>query len=109
MGVLVEVSLSGSLAEGSSVNLTCSSAANPAVDSYTWYRRTGSPSSLVQVGSGQVLSLPSLEPSQTGLYLCQARNPLGENLSTELVLEMDMTESEYGGEAEGRCDTSLIH
>uniref|UniRef100_A0A667YAP0 Ig-like domain-containing protein n=1 Tax=Myripristis murdjan TaxID=586833 RepID=A0A667YAP0_9TELE len=79
----------GRVAEGSSVNLTCSSAANPAADSYTWYRRTGTPnSSLELVGSGQVLSLPSMEPSHTGHYLCRARNPLGEDSSAELLLEM---------------------
>ncbi|XP_054477055.1 B-cell receptor CD22-like isoform X2 [Anoplopoma fimbria] len=75
--------------EGSSVNLTCSSAANPPADNYTWYRSTGSSfSSLLQVGSGQVLSLPSVEASNTGLYLCQARNQLGENNSTEVMLAM---------------------
>uniref|UniRef100_A0A667XVT2 Ig-like domain-containing protein n=1 Tax=Myripristis murdjan TaxID=586833 RepID=A0A667XVT2_9TELE len=85
--VLVEVSHDDNLAEGSSVNLTCSSVANPAADSYTWYRRTGSPnSSLELVGSGQVLSLPSMEPSHTGHYLCRARNPLGEESSAELLL-----------------------
>uniref|UniRef100_A0A667XVS7 Ig-like domain-containing protein n=1 Tax=Myripristis murdjan TaxID=586833 RepID=A0A667XVS7_9TELE len=90
--VLVEVSHDDNLAEGSSVNLTCSSVANPAADSYTWYRRTGSPnSSLELVGSGQVLSLPSMEPSHTGHYLCRARNPLGEESSAELLLEMDET------------------
>uniref|UniRef100_UPI003AAF1405 B-cell receptor CD22-like isoform X1 n=1 Tax=Centroberyx gerrardi TaxID=166262 RepID=UPI003AAF1405 len=94
VSVLVEASAPGSLAEGSSVNLSCSSAANPAADSYTWFRRTGSPgsSSLLQVGSGQMLSLPSLEPCHTGHYLCQARNPLGENNSTELLLLVEMTE-----------------
>ncbi|KAM6936377.1 B-cell receptor CD22-like [Lycodopsis pacificus] len=75
--------------EGSSVNLTCSSAANPAADNYTWYSSAGSSfSSLLQVGSGQVLSLPSVEASHTGLYLCQASNRLGENNSTEVLLAM---------------------
>ncbi|XP_075937555.1 igLON family member 5-like isoform X3 [Anarhichas minor] len=75
--------------EGSSVNLTCSSAANPAADNYTWYSSAGSNfSSLLQVGSGQVLSLPSVEASHTGLYLCQASNRLGENNSTEVLLAM---------------------
>ncbi|XP_036931176.1 B-cell receptor CD22-like isoform X2 [Acanthopagrus latus] len=73
---------------GSSVNLTCSGAANPAAESYTWYRRTASSRSMLQVGSGQVLSIPSMEASHTGLYSCQARNQLGESNSTEVLLTM---------------------
>ncbi|XP_050931844.1 B-cell receptor CD22 isoform X2 [Lates calcarifer] len=82
--------------EGSSVNLTCNSAANPVAENYTWYKRTDSPSSgsMLQVGSGQVLSLPSVEASHTGLYLCQARNSVGENNSTEVLLTM--TGKEHG-------------
>ncbi|XP_049439853.1 B-cell receptor CD22-like isoform X1 [Epinephelus fuscoguttatus] len=76
--------------EGSSVNLTCHSAANPATDNYTWYRSTASSSSsMVYVSSGQVLSLPSVEAPHTGLYLCQARNTVGENNSTEWLLAME--------------------
>ncbi|XP_040909654.1 neural cell adhesion molecule 1-B-like [Toxotes jaculatrix] len=92
VNVSVEVSLTGGLPEGSTVNLTCSSAANPAADRYSWYRRTAS-SDLLQVGSGQVLSLPSLELSHAGLYVCQAGNPLGENSSTEVLLEVDVSET----------------
>lgn len=83
--------------QGSSVNLTCSSAANPAADNYTWYRGTvssSSSSSMFQVGSGQVLSLPSVA-SNAGLYLCQARNRLGESNSTEVLVTVDKTDSEY--------------
>uniref|UniRef100_A0A3Q3BG57 B-cell receptor CD22-like n=1 Tax=Kryptolebias marmoratus TaxID=37003 RepID=A0A3Q3BG57_KRYMA len=76
------------IVEGSSVNLTCSGAANPAADNYTWFKRTGVPgsSSMVQVGSGQVLSLPSIEASHRGLYMCHVGNRLGENNSTEVML-----------------------
>ncbi|CAG6015940.1 unnamed protein product [Menidia menidia] len=71
--------------EGAGVNLTCSSAANPAADNYTWYKMTASQTSqkMVQVGSGQVLSLASVEASHTGFYICKVRNSLGENNSTE--------------------------
>ncbi|XP_014873556.1 B-cell receptor CD22-like [Poecilia latipinna] len=78
------------IVEGSGVNLTCISNANPAADNYTWYKRTeptGS-HSLVHVGSGQVLSLPSMEASHNGLYVCYVRNSLGEGNSTEVVLAM---------------------
>uniref|UniRef100_A0A8C6KQT5 Ig-like domain-containing protein n=1 Tax=Nothobranchius furzeri TaxID=105023 RepID=A0A8C6KQT5_NOTFU len=77
--------------DGIRVNLTCTSAANPTADNYTWFRRsaTSSSSLWVQVGSGQVLSLPSMEPSHTGLYLCIVRSPLGESNSTEMMLAME--------------------
>ena len=81
----------GYIVEGSSVNLTCSSAANPTADNYTWYKRTESLSSspLVQVGSGQMLTLAFVEEAHTGLYLCYARNSLGENNSTEMMLVIE--------------------
>ncbi|KAM9309827.1 B-cell receptor CD22-like [Pholidichthys leucotaenia] len=75
--------------EGSDVNLTCSGAANPPADNYNWYKKTASlgSSSVIWVGSGQVLSLPSMEASHGGLYFCQVRNYWGENNSTEVMLE----------------------
>ncbi|XP_040899822.1 B-cell receptor CD22 [Toxotes jaculatrix] len=95
LNVSIEVSHPGHLTEGSSVNLTCSSAANPAADNYTWYKATVSnSSSVLQVGSGQVLSLSSVEASHAGLYLCQARNRVGDDNSTEVLLTVHQTESE---------------
>ncbi|KAM6995356.1 B-cell receptor CD22 [Tautogolabrus adspersus] len=89
LNVSVEVSYPDNLNESSSVNLTCSSSANPAAENYTWFR-TASPSSgsssMFQVGSGQVMSLPSMEVSHTGLYFCQVRNTVGETNSTEVLL-----------------------
>ncbi|XP_056900482.1 B-cell receptor CD22-like isoform X3 [Takifugu flavidus] len=74
---------------GSSVTLTCSSDANPPADTYIWYRNTNSSSSNgLQVGSGQVLSIPSMEALHSGLYLCQARNQVGGKNSTEVLLAM---------------------
>ena len=93
MSVLVEGSPADSLPEGSSVTLSCSSDANPPVHNYTWwYQRTGSPgsSSLLQVGSEQLLVLTSLQSSQSGLYFCHTRNSLGENNSTEVLLQIDV-------------------
>lgn len=76
--------------EGSSVNLTCSSVANPTADSYIWYKMVDSDatSSMMQVGSGQLLSLPSVEESHSGVYLCKVRNSLGESNSTQVLLSM---------------------
>ncbi|XP_014196067.1 B-cell receptor CD22 isoform X1 [Haplochromis burtoni] len=82
--------------EGSSVNLTCSSVANPAADSYIWYKMVDSDatSSMLQVGSGQLLSLPSVEESHGGVYLCKVRNSLGESNSTQVLLSMQRKQDE---------------
>lgn len=90
LNVSAEVSQAGLLSVGSNVNLTCNSTANPEADSYTWY----SSSSRLQVASGQVLSLPSLEVSHSGVYLCRAGNSLGESNSTAVLLEVEETKSE---------------
>ncbi|XP_061757887.1 sialic acid-binding Ig-like lectin 13 isoform X4 [Nerophis ophidion] len=86
--VALNVQYLPSVAEGSSVNVTCSSTANPANHSHIWYKWTNS-SSLLQMGSGQVMSLPSMETSQTGMYLCQTRNRLGVVSSTKVLLAME--------------------
>lgn len=93
----VEVTYSGIPTFNSAVNLTCSSTANPAADRYTWYKRTASSSSMLQVGSGQVLSISSLEASHTGLYICQAGNRVGVVNSTEVLLTVNEMDSEYSG------------
>uniref|UniRef100_A0A3Q3IZ98 Ig-like domain-containing protein n=1 Tax=Monopterus albus TaxID=43700 RepID=A0A3Q3IZ98_MONAL len=81
--------------EGGSVNLTCSSAANPAAHAYTWYKKSDSPSSSspLVMGSGQVLSLPSMQASDTGLYLCQARNGSAVSLVAAVSDEDEITYS----------------
>ncbi|XP_024860354.1 B-cell receptor CD22-like isoform X2 [Kryptolebias marmoratus] len=90
LNVSVEQSGSGLLSAGSSLNLTCDSAANPAADNYTWYRRSASDSGpLIQVGSGQVLSFSSFSASDTGSYICRARNSLGENVSSGVQMKLE--------------------
>lgn len=95
LNLSVEVSYSGSLTLGTSVNLTCCCAANPA-ENYTWYRSSGASGSCsVQVGTGQVLSIPSVEASHFGRYLCKAKNLFGEISSPEVLME---AEAESSGE-----------
>ncbi|KAM9512241.1 B-cell receptor CD22-like isoform 7-T9 [Salvelinus alpinus] len=80
----VLVSPSGPVVEGSSVTLTCSSNANPAVGSYTWYR----------VNGVQVTSIGDGEKHQTQVYTdqrkfyCEARNIHGTQNSS--VFELDV-------------------
>ncbi|XP_037309869.2 B-cell receptor CD22 [Pungitius pungitius] len=90
LNVSVEMSYSYHLTMGRGVNVSCSCAANPPADNYTWYR--SSASGFSPVGSGQVLSLSSLEATHAGLYFCQASNRLGENKSTEVLLSVEGTD-----------------
>ncbi|XP_035602179.1 B-cell receptor CD22-like isoform X3 [Oncorhynchus keta] len=86
---LVSISLSVPLLEGSSVNLTCSSHANPAVENYTWFKKDGTDAS--QTGSGDVLALTSLTSSDSGQYFCEARNREGAHKSTVVSLTIQST------------------
>ncbi|XP_030236024.1 B-cell receptor CD22-like isoform X2 [Gadus morhua] len=69
----------GVIEEGSSVNLTCTSEANPAAK-YTWSKVTTGhpPGHSVQ---GQQLSFNTIQSSDSGQYLCQAENDLGTKSS----------------------------
>ncbi|XP_072513066.1 B-cell receptor CD22-like [Salminus brasiliensis] len=66
---------SGETVEGSSVNLTCSSDANPPSQNYTWFKEGGSS----PVGSGHTYS-----PLQSGSYYCQAHNQHGAQRSAAM-------------------------
>ncbi|XP_071384169.1 sialoadhesin-like [Centroberyx affinis] len=73
----VLVSPSGEILEGSSVNLTCSSDANPAA-TYTWYKENEA--SLK--ASEQILAITDLRPEHSGNYYCEAHNKRGRHTST---------------------------
>ncbi|XP_039667686.1 B-cell receptor CD22-like [Perca fluviatilis] len=69
----VSVSPSGDLMEGSSVNVTCNSDANPAAN-YSWYKNN-----LVseRLSEGPQLIFSSIQSSDSGQYYCTAENKLG--------------------------------
>ncbi|KAL7845348.1 hypothetical protein AOLI_G00235400 [Acnodon oligacanthus] len=64
-------------AEGSSVNLTCSSDANPPVQNYTWFKEGGSS----PVGSGH-----GYRALQSGSYYCVAQNEHGSQKSAAVTV-----------------------
>ena len=73
----VSVSPSGEIIEGSSVNLNCSSDANPAAN-YTWYKKNeDSPKA-----SGQIFTITDVRPEHSGNYSCEAQNRRGSHNST---------------------------
>ncbi|CAL8294265.1 unnamed protein product [Lota lota] len=71
----VTVSPSGEIEEGSSVTLSCSSDANPAAK-YTWFKVNTGRSSRV-MNQGQQLVFSNILSSDSGQYLCEAKNKLG--------------------------------
>ncbi|XP_078022740.1 B-cell receptor CD22-like [Epinephelus lanceolatus] len=73
----VSVSPSAEIVEGSSVNLTCSSDANPAAK-YTWYKEDeDSPKA-----SGQIFTISNVTAEHSGNYYCEAQNTRGRHNST---------------------------
>uniref|UniRef100_A0A3B4XVQ8 Ig-like domain-containing protein n=1 Tax=Seriola lalandi dorsalis TaxID=1841481 RepID=A0A3B4XVQ8_SERLL len=89
----VSVSPSGEIVEGSSVNLTCSSDANPAAN-YTWYKENeDSPKA-----SGQIFTITDLRPEHSGNYYSPS-SPLSlESITVQLRMR-------WGG---GDQHTSLL-
>ncbi|XP_065816092.1 basement membrane-specific heparan sulfate proteoglycan core protein isoform X2 [Labrus bergylta] len=73
----VSVSPSAEIMEGSSMNLTCSSDANPAAN-YTWYKED----ELTMIASGQILTIKDIKSEHSGNYYCQAHNSRGLRNST---------------------------
>ncbi|KAK0146425.1 B-cell receptor CD22 [Merluccius polli] len=69
------VSPSGEIEEGRSVTLSCSSDANPAAN-YTWFKVNTDQSSRDMI-QGQQLVFGAILSSDSGQYLCKAKNELG--------------------------------
>ena len=69
----VSVNPSGPVPEGRSVSLTCSSTANPAVRSYTWYRADGGQETFI--GAGAVLNFKVSKEDSS--FFCKAENDIG--------------------------------
>ncbi|KAL6482226.1 hypothetical protein MHYP_G00103060 [Metynnis hypsauchen] len=78
--VSVSISPSDRIIEGRSVNLTCSSEANPPVKIYSWFKGS------TPVGEGKTYSIPNIRSEDSGEYTCQSRNDIGERRSTAVNL-----------------------
>ncbi|XP_060715859.1 uncharacterized protein LOC132839095 [Tachysurus vachellii] len=80
--VLVSISPSGEIMEDSSVTLTCSSDANPPVQSYTWYKGRSS------ISTGNTFTMSRIRSEDSGEFTCRAENKHGGLLSTAVSLNV---------------------
>ncbi|XP_048104423.1 B-cell receptor CD22-like isoform X2 [Alosa alosa] len=80
---------SGVIVKGTSVTLTCSSDANPPVESYTWFKVNES----TAVGSGQQYSITNISSEDGGQYYCEARNKYGAENSTTVSITVTSWQS----------------
>ncbi|XP_049325480.1 uncharacterized protein LOC103022636 [Astyanax mexicanus] len=62
---------SGGIVEGSSVTLTCRSAANPPVENYTWYKGSA------LIGHDPTYTIPKFSSEDSGEYRCECSNAEG--------------------------------
>ncbi|KAJ8384490.1 hypothetical protein AAFF_G00205110 [Aldrovandia affinis] len=83
-GTTVLISPGGDIMEGSSVNLTCSSNANPPVERYAWYQISGARS--WKKGSLQNLTFLNVRAQHGGQYYCTVWNPYGQETSAAVTL-----------------------
>ncbi|XP_067115023.1 LOW QUALITY PROTEIN: B-cell receptor CD22-like [Osmerus mordax] len=82
--ISVSVSPSGEVVEGSSVTLTCSSDANPPVQTYTWYQENITSSK----SSGQSYTITNISSEDSGQYWCRAQNDVGDNSSHGVLINV---------------------
>uniref|UniRef100_A0A671TFW4 Ig-like domain-containing protein n=1 Tax=Sparus aurata TaxID=8175 RepID=A0A671TFW4_SPAAU len=79
----VSVSPSAEIVEGSSVNLTCSSDANPAAN-YTWYKEK---QKLLQ-GQRHIYHFSAISSEDRGNYSCKPANQYGEIMSSSVSVDV---------------------
>ncbi|KAK2844246.1 hypothetical protein Q5P01_010905 [Channa striata] len=82
----VLVSPPGDIREGSHVNLSCVSHANPPVSRYAWYRILGD--QVLAKGTFQNLTFPSVRAHHGGQYYCTTSNRLGYQTSPIATLNV---------------------
>ncbi|XP_031675129.1 B-cell receptor CD22-like isoform X2 [Oncorhynchus kisutch] len=82
----VSVSPSGEIVDGSSVTLTCSSDANPPVQSYTWWYKKNGGDNQSMTGPQHVFN--QIQSSDTGEYYCESQNEMGTDMSRTINMDV---------------------
>ncbi|CAJ1062782.1 myelin-associated glycoprotein-like isoform X5 [Xyrichtys novacula] len=89
-GTTVSVSPSGPVKEHTTVTLTCTSNANPAVKDYTWYRADGGQGA--SIGTGQTLNI-NASPDTDPIF-CKAENEVGVGRSSNTQIDVQYSPKE---------------
>ncbi|KAL6460678.1 hypothetical protein MHYP_G00306440 [Metynnis hypsauchen] len=76
----------GGIIEGDSVTLTCSSEANPPVENYTWFKRSGTAD--LKIGTGQNYTIEHISIEDSYKYKCEASNTHGSAFSEYTPLDI---------------------
>uniref|UniRef100_A0A8C7JG32 B-cell receptor CD22 n=1 Tax=Oncorhynchus kisutch TaxID=8019 RepID=A0A8C7JG32_ONCKI len=85
---LVSVSPSGDIVEGSSVTLTCSSDANPPVQSYAWYKNGSVYQSIFYGNTEPQQVFSQIKSSDTRQYYCWVSNGISTDRSPSLDIDV---------------------
>ncbi|XP_076140944.1 opioid-binding protein/cell adhesion molecule homolog [Alosa pseudoharengus] len=77
---------SGEITEGTRVTLICMSEADPPVHTYTWIKKSGA----VELESGKenTLTFSQISSEDSGEYLCQAANRIGQQDSPAVLIKV---------------------
>ncbi|XP_072423588.1 B-cell receptor CD22-like [Chiloscyllium punctatum] len=75
----------GEVKEGDRVTLTCNSRSNPGAR-YTWYK--DNVNTAVNKGTGNILTIRSITPTESGDYYCEAENIIGKQASKSFRIEV---------------------
>ncbi len=86
--VIINPPLSTAAEFGLPTVLTCNATAQPP-PSYSWFRREGNNSVLIEREETEVLIFNNLNPSNRGVYLCEAKNEVGVATSNDAILSID--------------------
>uniref|UniRef100_A0A4W5KEG2 Ig-like domain-containing protein n=1 Tax=Hucho hucho TaxID=62062 RepID=A0A4W5KEG2_9TELE len=94
----VSVSPSGEIVEGSSVTLTCSSDANPPVQSCTWwYRKKGGTNQRISnQNTGPQHVFNQIQSSDSGEYYFEAQNEMGTDRSRTINMDTSVLTAAVG-------------
>ncbi|XP_059497256.1 B-cell receptor CD22-like [Stegostoma tigrinum] len=75
----------GEVKEGDRVTLTCNSRSNPEAG-YTWFK--DNVNRAARKGTGKVLTIHSISPTDSGDYYCKAENQFGNSTSKSFRIEV---------------------